>query len=220
MFNLLLISNLDHDLLMIYIDWTWQDCSWKVALSAVLPGHRTELKYRLSHRTPQICQKYTNLQPIENLSFVGLYTTLYSLYFQKLAENFWDTFRWTKKTVTKFQPKILDVRWQNWGMIRSVNCNLCNHIPGNSPPMTAWLQFREVLPRAKAPIALQIRCLYWGQGMSLESEKGWKYIRSPVHRASCVVSPCLDDDNIQYLKVHTHYRWFYFFSFAVWDCCQ
>ena len=132
MFNLLLISNIDHDLLMIYIDWTWQDCSWKVALSAVLPGHRTELKYRLSHRTLQICQKYTNLQPIENLSFVGLYTTLYSLYFQELAENFWDTFQWTKKTVTKFQPKILDVRWQNWGMIRSVNCNLCNHILGNS----------------------------------------------------------------------------------------
>ena len=40
-----------------WLDWTWQDCSWSVALSAVLPGYRTELKYRLSHRTPQICQK-------------------------------------------------------------------------------------------------------------------------------------------------------------------
>ena len=67
-----------------WLDWTWQDCSWKVALSAVLPGHRTELKYRLSHRTPQICQKWINPQPIENISFVELYTTLHSLYFQKL----------------------------------------------------------------------------------------------------------------------------------------
>ena len=61
-----------------------------------------------------------------------IHYTLYSTYFQKLAENFWDTFWCTKKTVTKFQPKILDVRWQNWSMIHSVNCNLCNHIPGNS----------------------------------------------------------------------------------------
>ena len=62
------------------------NCSWKVALSAVLPGHRTELKYRLSHRTPQICQRiypssdytlhstvyiFKNLQKISETHFFG-----------------------------------------------------------------------------------------------------------------------------------------------------
>ena len=32
------------------------------------------------------------------------------------------------------------------------------------------------------------------------------FLRTPGHRASCMLCPCLTDKNLQYLKVHTHYR--------------
>ena len=32
------------------------------------------------------------------------------------------------------------------------------------------------------------------------------FLRTPGHRASCMLCPCLTDKNLQYLKAHTHYR--------------
>ena len=57
-------------------------------------------------------------------------------------------------------------------------------------------------------VVLLLRWLLKKGGMqSLESGESWKIVRSPVHRASCTLCPCLTDQNVHYLKIHTHYRW-------------
>ena len=101
MFNMLLVSNLDHVLSMTWLNLTRLQLESCTFCCFARTQNRVEVQIK-SQNTSDLSKINQPSAYWEYILRWIIHYTLYSVYFQKLAENFWDTFWCTKK------------RWQNF----------------------------------------------------------------------------------------------------------